>query len=80
VRDAAIHCVLKEADGCEVRLHWCSGSPRAFSPRDDKCERIYHEDSKEILRYRCHCEEVTKLATRQSIVSRGERSGSLFGW
>jgi hypothetical protein len=34
---------------------------------------FYHEDSKETLHSLCHCEEVTKLATRQSIVSRVNR-------
>ena len=34
--DAAIHRVSGEADDLSVRLLVHSGSPRAFSPRDDK--------------------------------------------
>jgi len=36
--DAAIHRVLGNAGGLSVRLLVHSGSPRAFSPRDDKGE------------------------------------------
>ncbi len=35
-RDAAIHRVSRDADGLSLRLLVHSGSPRAFSPRDDK--------------------------------------------
>ena len=38
--------------------------------RNDKSERIYHEGSEELEVTSCLCEEVTELATRQSIVSR----------
>ena len=38
--------------------------------RDDKSERIYHEGSEEFEVTSCHCEEIAKVATRQSIVSR----------
>ena len=34
--DAAIHRVLRTRAGLSVRLLRASGSPRAFSPRDDK--------------------------------------------
>ena len=34
--DAAIHRVSEDAGGYAVRLLVHSGSPRAFSPRDDK--------------------------------------------
>ena len=34
--DAAIHRVSGEADDFSARLLVQSGSPRAFSPRDDK--------------------------------------------
>ena len=34
--DAAIHRVSRDADGLSLRLLVHSGSPRAFSPRDDK--------------------------------------------
>ena len=34
--DAAIHRVSADAGGLSVRLLRTSGSPRAFSPRDDK--------------------------------------------
>ena len=37
-RDAAIHRVSGNAGGLSVRLLVHSGSPRAFSPRDDKGE------------------------------------------
>jgi hypothetical protein len=36
VSDAAIHRILKEAYEKAVRLRCACGSPRAFSPRDDK--------------------------------------------
>ena len=36
--DAAIHRVLGDAGGLSVRVVRASGSPRAFSPRDDKGE------------------------------------------
>jgi len=36
VTDAAIHRVSADAGGLSVRLLRTSGSPRAFSPRDDK--------------------------------------------
>ena len=35
-RDAAIHRVSENAGGLSVRVVRASGSPRAFSPRDDK--------------------------------------------
>ena len=34
--DAAIHRVSRDADGLSLRFLVHSGSPRAFSPRDDK--------------------------------------------
>ena len=34
--DAAIHGISRDADGLSLRLLVHSGSPRAFSPRDDK--------------------------------------------
>jgi len=34
--DAAIHRISADAGGLSVRLLRDSGSPRAFSPRDDK--------------------------------------------
>ena len=34
--DAAIHRVSRDADEWSLRLLVHSGSPRAFSPRDDK--------------------------------------------
>ena len=37
--DAAIHRVSRDADGLSLRLLAHSGSPRAFSPRDDKIGR-----------------------------------------
>ena len=40
--------------------------------RNDKSERIYHQGSEEFEVTSCHCEEITKLATRQSIVSRNK--------
>ena len=48
--------------------------------RNDKSERIYHEGSEELEVTSCLCEEVTELATRQSIVSRRKLADSLFGW
>ena len=36
VTNEAIHRVSREADGLSLRLLDPSGSPRAFSPRDDK--------------------------------------------
>jgi hypothetical protein len=36
VTDAAIHRVSRDADDLSLRLLVHSGSPRAFSPRDDK--------------------------------------------
>jgi len=58
-------------------LRYASGSPRAFSPRDDK-SGIYHEGREKVAVTSCHCEEVTKLATRQSIVSRSKSTDMLF--
>jgi len=43
VTDAAIHRVSADANGLSVRVMRASGSPRAFSPRDDNTL--------------CHCEE-----------------------
>ncbi|MDA7757752.1 hypothetical protein N8920_07615 [Opitutales bacterium] len=41
VIDAAIHRVSEDAYDLSVRLLRDSGSPRAFSPRDDKvCETV----------------------------------------
>ncbi|MDC3336022.1 hypothetical protein OAV71_05890 [Opitutales bacterium] len=36
VSDAAIHRVSRETNDLSIRLLVHSGSPRAFSPRDDK--------------------------------------------
>ena len=36
--DAAIHGVSEDAGDFSLRLPVPSGSPRAFSPRDEKCE------------------------------------------
>gem|GEM_PF-3865535 len=36
VSDAAIHCVSEKADDLSLPFPIHSGSPRAFSPRDDK--------------------------------------------
>ena len=36
--DAAIHRISRKAVDLSVRLRVHSGSPRAFSPRDDKSE------------------------------------------
>ena len=46
--------------------------------RNDKSERIYREGSKEFEVTSSHCEEITKLATRQSIVSRSKPTGVRF--
>ena len=39
---------------------------------------FYNEGSEEVEVSSCHCEEGTKLATRQSIVSRSKPTGVLF--
>ena len=69
--DAAIYRVSGTRAGLSVRLLAHSGSPRAFSPRDDKSG---------IVRCVCHCEERAKRGTRLSIVSRGSRTGCLFAY
>jgi hypothetical protein len=47
--------------------------------RNDKSERIYHEGSEEFEATSSHCEEITKLATQQSIVYWSKLADSLFG-
>ena len=58
-----------------VRLLRVSGSPRAFSPRDEKSGIITIERVKRLrLHSLCHCEEGAKRPTRQSIVPRRTRT------
>ena len=52
-----------------VRLLVHSGSPRAFSPRDDKIWSYEIGDS--VHQAHCHCEERTKWPTRQSTACDG---------
>ena len=51
-----------------------SGSPRAFSPRDDKIGKEW-ECAVRFQHDLCHCEERAERETWQSIVSRGRRTG-----
>ena len=76
--DAAIHRVLGDAKGLSVHLLRASGSPRAYSPRDDK-SGIFTMKGVEVVEFlHCHCEERAERETRQSIVSRRTRAGCLF--
>ena len=76
--DAAIHGVSGDAVVLPFRLLDHSGSPRAFTPRDEKvgkewgCAVRFQHDL-------CHCEERAKRGTRQSTVSRGTRLGLSLG-
>ena len=72
VKDVAIHCMqwtCSVRTERAVRLLVHSGSPRAFSPRDDKEWGI--EVSDLIYNTPCHCEKGTKWLTRQSTESNG---------
>ena len=52
----AIHRVSADAGGLSVRLLRASGSPRAFSPRDDKGGIFTMK--REVMEFlHCHCEE-----------------------
>ena len=51
-----------------------SGSPRAFNRRDDKGGIFTIKGMKRLEFSHCHCEEDDRT-TRQSIVSRGMRTG-----
>jgi hypothetical protein len=68
--DAAIHRVSRDAVVLPFRLLDHSGSPRAFTPRDEKvgkewgCAVRFQHDL-------CHCEERAKRGTRQSTVCNG---------
>jgi hypothetical protein len=62
--DAAIHRVPEERTGLAVRLVG-PVDRHGLRPRDDNTF--------------CHCEEGAERGTRQSIVSRGSRTGCLFG-
>ena len=58
VSDAAIHRVSNYVYDLSLRLLVHSGSPRAFSPRDDKIWSYEIGDS--VHQAHCHCEERTK--------------------
>jgi hypothetical protein len=62
VTDAAIHCMQSTRSDNAVRSMFHSGSPRAFSPRDDKPRSVkYHSNSSSLAPPPCHCEERTKV-------------------
>ena len=65
--------------GLSVRVARVSGSPRAFNRRDDKAGIFTMKGMKRLEFSRCHCEEEDRT-TRQSIVSRGSRTGCLFAY
>ena len=56
--DVAIHRVSGDVVDLSLRLQVHSGSPRAFSPRDDKMWRYEIGDS--VHQAHCHCEEERK--------------------
>jgi hypothetical protein len=78
VTDAAIHGVSGDAVVLPFRLLDHSGSPRAFTPRDEKvgkewgCAVRFQHDL-------CHCEERAKRGTRQSTVCNGRVRRMRFG-
>ena len=55
--DAAIHRVPGERAGLSVRVMRVSGSPWAFSPRDDKGGIFTIKGMKRLEFSYCHCEE-----------------------
>jgi len=57
VSDAAIHRVSNYVYDLSLRLLVHSGSPRAFSPRDDKGEDALAMTRVSWVRGICHCEE-----------------------